>query len=233
MDLSLRPAPGATTGPWRREITARVIRAAGKTTDKAAFGARDEIRAAMRSQRLGNLANTIGATSDLKKGRPQGRGGSEGLDIAGFVTASIRSQRTAGALKAYLDQDQTEINPVAGKYLWIATGEIPRRAGRRSMTPALYRSSGLENTIGPLTFVQGKHPGMAFYVVESTTIQLARQGKAKRLPKRGRVGAGRAHVGIVAFIGIRRTRRSRRVHPAQIAAAWQRRLPSLMSAALA
>lgn len=231
MDFSLRPAPGATTGPWRREITARLVRAAGKTTDRAAFGARDEIRAAMRSQRLGNLANTIGATSDIRKNRPEGRPG-RGLDIAGFVTASIKSRRTAGALKAYLDQDQTEIDPIAGKFLWIATSEIPRRAGRRRMTPALYRSSGLENSIGPLTFVKGRHPGMAFYVVESTTIQTARAGKAKRLPKRGRVGAGRAHVGIVAFIGIRRTRRSRRVHPAQIAARWQKRMPSLLSEAL-
>lgn len=231
MDFGLRPAPGATTGPWRRELTARMVRAAGRTTDKAAFGARDEIRAAMRAQRLGNLANTIGATSDIRKNRPQGRSPG-GLDIAGFVTASIRSQRTAGALKAYLDQDQTEINPVAAKYLWIATNEIPRRVGRRRMTPALYRSSGLESSIGPLTFVKGRHPGLAFYVVQSTTIQLARSGKAKRLPKRGRVGAGRAHVGIVAFIGIRRTRRSRRVHPEQIAAAWQKRLPSLYLSAL-
>ena len=215
------------TGPWRRELSTRFARAAARATDKASIGARDEIRAAMRGQRLGNLANAIGATSDLRKKRaPTGESGT--FDVAGFVTTRITSARTAGALQAYLDQDTTDIAPRKGKYLWIATNEIPRRAGRRRMTPELYRSTGLEQRIGPLVFIKGKHAGEAFYVVQDTTVQVARAGKPKRAPKSGRLAPGRARVGIVAFVGIRITRRSRRVAPRDIAAKWQRRLPQLI-----
>ncbi|SDA14926.1 hypothetical protein [Sphingomonas sp. NFR15] len=227
MRWKVEPQRGASPGPYRRDLGGRLARAAARATDRAAFGARDDIRQEMRSQRLGNLANAIGATSDLKKGKvPSGLG--RGFDVAGFVYARIKSSRTAGALRAYVDQDTTDIAPVRGKYLWIATSEIPRKAGRRRMTPELYRATGLENSIGPLVFIKGRHFGEAFYVVKDTTIQLARSGKARRLPKRGKVGAGRARVGIVAFVGIRRTRRQRRVNPRQIAAARQRAMAQLL-----
>lgn len=206
---------------------AKLLEASGRATEKAAFGARDEIRGAMRGQRLGNLANTIGASSDLRKKRFR-QTGTNGFDVAGFVFARIRSERTAGALAAYVSNDSTTIAPVRGRWLWIATQEIPRRAGRRRMTPALYNSTGLDRRIGPLVFIPGKRPSIAYLVVTDTTIQTARSGKAKAVPKSGRVGKGRAQVGIVAFIGIRRTRRSRRVDPRSIARNWQNRLPALL-----
>lgn len=226
MAWGVRRELGHSLGPWRRDMDSRIAKAAARTADKMAFRVRDSIRAAMRAQRLGNLANAIGATSDLRKKRA-GLGGN--LDVAGFVFARITSSRTAGALQAYVDQDSTNISPVNGKYMWIATSEIPRRAGRRRMTPALYISSGLESRIGPLKFVKGKHPGEAFYVVEDATIHLERFGKARRTPRSGRASAGRARVGIVAFVGIRRTSRSRRVDPRSIAAAETRGMAQLFA----
>jgi hypothetical protein len=226
--FELRSPARGSTGPWRRKNKARITKAAARTTDRAAFGARDEIRAAMRSQRLGNLANAIAATSDVRKGRPGGRGGDK-LDVAGFVTTRIRSPRTAGALASYVEQDTTEIGPKGrGKWLALPTNEIPQRAGRRRMTPELYREKGFEERIGPLTFIPGRRGQVAYLVVKDTTIQLARKGKARRLPKRGRVGAGRARVGLVAFVLIRRTRRQRRVAPREIAQRWLRQLPSML-----
>lgn len=222
----ISPARGST-GPWRRKNVARITGAAARATDKASIGARDELRAAMRAQRLGNLANAIGSTSDLRKKRPGGRGGSR-LDVAGFVYTRIKSPRTAGALASYVENDVTEIGPRGAKWLAIATNEIPRRAGRRRMTPALYKATGLEERIGPLVFVAGRTAGVAYLIVRDTTIQMARSGKARRLPKRGRIGAGRARVGIVAFVLIRRTRRQRRVAPRQIAQRWQQQLAGLL-----
>jgi hypothetical protein len=230
--MSIAVGTGFSLGPYRRDLGRRIARAAARATEKAAIGARDEIRQQMRAQRLGGLANVVSFTSDLKKGRvPESADG--GFDVAGFVTVrGIRSQRTLGALRAYVDNDATSIQPVNGKWLAIATPELPRKAGRRRLTPALYKSTGLEQKIGPLKFVPGRS-GIAYLVVEDATINLARRGKARRLPKRGGARAGRARVGFVAFILIRQTRRSRRVDPRIIAAAWSRRLPGMISRELA
>lgn len=231
MRFELRPPARGSTGPWRNRCLRRLNDAAARATDKAAFGARDELRAAMRGQRLGGLANAISATSDLRKKR-RGIAGGVKLDVAGFVTLRFKSARTKGALDAYVENDTTQIGPRKGKWLAIATNEIPRRAGRKRMTPARYVETGLENRIGPLTFIPGRTAAVAYLVVKDTTIQLARSGKARRLPKRGRVGAGRARVGLVAFVLIRRTRRQRRVAPREIGARWQQRLPELMKGEL-
>ena len=229
MKFEVNVPPTLTLKPWRRYVGATLVGAAARATDKAAQGARDDIRSAMRGQRLGGLANAIGSTSDLRKKRVPSAGGR--FDVAGFVYARVKSERTLGALKSYVDQDTTSIRP-AGKWLAIATQEIPKKVGRRRMTPALYRSSGLEERIGPLTFIKGKHPGVAYLVARDVTIS-GKPGKARRLPKRGGVRGGRARVGIVAFTLIRATRRSRRVDPRSIARSWVGRLPDLIKRELA
>lgn len=220
---------GWSLGPFKKNMRERIGRAAARATDKAAQGARDDIRASMRSQRLGGLANTVAATSDLKRGRPQGRGG-EVLDVAGFVTLrGIKSQRTAGALDSYLDNDSTDIKPVKGNYLWASTPEIPRFAGRKRMTPSLYYKSGLAAKIGKLVPVKGKRPGEMLLVVPDANISLSRPGKIRPVPKSGRVREGRARVGIVAFVGFRQTRRSRRVDPRAVAEKWQQKLSRMFA----
>lgn len=227
MKFEVKPPPTGRARTLALRYRAKLLEASLRATEKAGVGAKDELRQAMRGQRLGNLANTIGSTSDRKKRRVR-QNGTNGFDVAGFVFARIRSERTAGALQAYLENDNTTIKPVRGRWLWIATQEIPRRAGRRRMTPALYNSTGLDRSIGPLQFIPGRRPGIAFLVVQQTTIQVARSGKARAVPKSGRVGKGRREAGIIAFIGIRRTRRSRRIDPRSIARNWQNRLPALL-----
>lgn len=213
-------------GAYRKDVAQALVNAAARATAKAALGARDDIRIAMRAQRLGNLANAIGATSDLKKKRVPS--GENGFDVAGFVFARVKSERTLGALQSYVDNTTTNIAPKGGKWLAIATDQIPKRVGRKRMTPELYRSGGFEERIGPLTFIKGKHPGVAYLVVKATTVIPGKVGKARRLPKRGRVGAGRVQAGILAFILIRATRRSRRVDPRAIALHWANQLPALI-----
>lgn len=230
MEWKINQPSGDALSQFRRTLSKRVTIAAARATDKAARLAQDDIRSAMRAQRLGGLANTIGSTSDARKGRANA-GDISALDVAGFVILKkLKSPRTAGALQSYIDQDATQIAPVRGRWLAIPTKEIPQKAARRKMTPDLYRASGLEEKIGPLEFVRSKRPGVAYLVVNDVTIRTdGKRGKARRLPKRGVASKGRGHVSIVAFILIRMTRRSRRVDPRQIAEKWARRLPSLLN----
>ncbi len=227
MKATLTPPPRGSTGPWRRSVKERVTRAAAKATDRASRGALQEVRKAMMAAKLGKLSNAIGATSDLKKGRPGGRGGDR-IDVAGFVVTRGRSPRTSGALDAYVENPATDIRARNGRFMWLATAEIPKRVGRRRMTPALYRESGFETKIGELKFVPGRNAGVAYLVAEDVTIRTDKAGKALRVPKSGRVGRGRSRVGIVAFIGIRRTRRQRRVEPGAIAKRWQLQMALLL-----
>ncbi len=228
MEATLTPPPRGVTGPWRRNTKERVARAAAKATDRGARGALLELRQAMRNARLGRLSNAVAATSDQKKGRPLGRGGTDQIDVAGFVTTRGRSPRTRGALEAYLENGSTEIVPRRGRFLWFATKEIPQRVGRRRMTPELYREKGFEDRIGKLKFVPGRHAGVALLVAEDVTIRGDKAGKALRVPKSGRVAPGRSRVGIVAFIGVRRTRRQRRVTPGAIGQRWMTQMILLM-----
>jgi hypothetical protein len=204
-------------------------RAAQKATHRAGVGLQQEVRTVMRGQRLGNLGNAIKLTTDLRKGQVH-MTGSGGWTASAFLYASAPSPRTSGALESYLEG--RTITPVNGRWLAIATPEIPRRVGRYRMTPRRYVEGGLENRIGPLTFVPGRLPGVAYLVVKDATISESRQGKARRLPKRGGVRPGRARVGFVAFVLIRSTRRTRRLDVRAIAEKWQTRVPRFFLDAL-
>lgn len=230
MDWKLQQPGADALGQFRRSLSKRLTIAAARATDAAARLARDDLRHDMRAQRLGGLSNVIGSTSDRQKGRVN-TGDISLLDVAGFVTVrNVKSPRTAGALKSYLDNDQTTIAPVRGRWLAIPTKEIPSKSARRKMTPDLYRASGLEEKIGPLEFVKSKRPGVAYLVVNDVTIRTdGKNGKARRLPKRGVASKGRGHVSVIAFILIRVTRRSRRSDPRQIAERWARRMPALLN----
>lgn len=210
---------------FERHVLFRLERAALRATAAAARGARDEIRAAMAGGALGRLGQAIGAGSDLARGRIYREGG--GFSASGEVHIRGRSERTRGTIEAYTDG--ADIAPRRGGWLWIATAEIPRRAGRRKMTPALYNSTGLDQRIGPLVFRPGRHPGEALLIVSGATLHRSFSGRARRLPKRGRVGETRTGaVSFVAFVGIRKTRRSARLDPAAIIRKYRERLPQLI-----
>ncbi|EZP73053.1 hypothetical protein BV96_01243 [Sphingomonas paucimobilis] len=121
-----------------------------------------------------------------------------------------------------------------GRWLAIATNEIPKKAGKFKTTPERYRAVGLEEKMGKLQFVKSKRAGVAYLVVNDVTIKTdgKKRGKTLRLPKRGIASKGRGHISVVAFILIRATRRSMRVSPAAITEKWARRLPALLTAEL-
>jgi hypothetical protein len=227
--LSLSYGTGISLGPFRRDMLARMAKGAQVATDRASIGAQADIRSAMRGQRLGGLANAIKQTSDLKKGRVKITGNG-GFSVSGIVYAHVRSERTKGALDAYTEGAQ--IVPKNGRWLAIATNEIPRLVGRYRMTPQRYVEAGYENRIGPLRFVQTHRANVAYLIAESVTTSPYRSGSARRLPKSGKVRAGRQHVGIVAFVLIRQTKRTKRIDPLQIAQRWQGRIPRLWEQAL-
>lgn len=218
---------------YRRSLSKRVSMAAARASEKAALGARDDMRSAMKNRRLGGLANTISYTSDRKKGRVKAADISI-LDVAGFVSVrGVKDKRTAGALRSYVDQETTQIAPVRGRWLAFPTKSIPSRVkGGLKMTPERYRASGLEQKMGPLQFVPGKRPGMAYLVIKDVTVRNDGKGSVRPLPKSGRAAKGRGHVTVIAFILIRATRRSMRVSPQAIVDKWSARLPALLNAEL-
>lgn len=216
---------------FRRECIQRMERASLIATDKAARGALADIRTAMADAGLGKLGNAIGGGSDLQKGRGVTRLPGGGYRASGWVYIKGGSDRTTGAVVAYTEG--AEIVPVRSQWLWIATDEIPRLAGRKRMTPELYNATGLSSSIGPLVQIQGRHNGEALLIARNVTVdRFGRPGRAKALSKRG-VGPGREFRDfIVAFVGIRRTSRSARLSPSQIISLQIARLPAYRDAAM-
>ena len=216
---------------FRRFCIQRMERAALEISDRAAANALRELRAGMQAAGLGRLGNALGYGSDLKKTGAVHRRGTEGFSASGWVFIRGRSERTVGAIQAYTEG--AEIRPVRSPWLWIATDEIPRRAGRSRMTPALYRAHGFESRIGPLVQIPGRHGGEALLIARDVTVdRFGRRGRARRATKR--LGSSRDRKDfIVAFVGIRRTSRSARVDAREIISANAARIPGLVAAALA
>jgi hypothetical protein len=179
-----------------------VEQATSVAIDKAARQAQRNVSVKIRSVGLGRLGNAVGYTSSYQK-----------LKVAtaepyGVIYARGGDQSLAGgALEAY--SRGTTIRPTGrnGDWLWIAARAIPKKVGRRRMTPALYNSSGFAASIGPLEFkpIGG---GKALLVVKRVSIS-AKNGRAKALGKR----SSRTRIPVkevVAFTGIRVTRRAKR-----------------------
>lgn len=217
---------------FRRFGIQRLEQAALQATDRAAKQSLREIRAAGQAAGLGRLMYALTAGSDLARGRGVHRRGSEGFSASGWIVLRSRSERAVGAIEAYTEG--AEIGPRRGRWLWIATDEIPRRAAKFRMTPALYRQHGFESRIGPLEFVPGRHPGEALYIVRNvTTDRFGRRGKARRLPRRGGIGSSRERRDfVVAFVGIKRTSRTARVNPREIISANAARINQMIGADL-
>lgn len=218
---------------FRRYSIQRLEGVALKVSDAAARNALTETRTQMRGAGLGRLGGALGYGSDLKKTGAVHRRGGEAFSASGWIYIRSRSERAVGAIVAYTEG--AEIRPNKSPWLWIATDEIPKRAGRFRMTPALYRQHGFENRIGPLIQIPGRHGGEALLVARNVTVdRFGRPGRARRVPRRGGIGGSRQRVDhIVAFVGIRRTSRAARVDPKAIIAANAGRIPALINAALA
>lgn len=213
---------------FRRFCIQRLERASLIATDKAPRAA----LAAIRPQLPGRAGAVLTYGSDLKSGRGVKRIGPEGYRASGWVGLKSRNPRAVGMIESLTEGG--EIRPKRSRYLWIATDEIPRRAGRYKMTPSLYRKGGFEQRIGPLIEIPGRHRGERLLIVKSVTVdRMGRPGRARRLPRRGSIGSSRQKKDfIVAFVGIVRTARSPVTDVRQVISLEQARLPDYRAAAL-
>lgn len=185
-------------------------------SDRAARETLDLIRRDMEAAGLGRLGNGLGYTSDKKRGLGVHRTGN-GISASGIVFIRSGNRRTRGAIESYTAG--SEIRPRNGRYLWIATDDIPQRAGRARITPELYKARGFEQKIGPLIRVTAPN-GTPLLIVRNVGVNAAgAAGSARSLTKRGRPRKGQVEAKyIVAFFGISETSRRARVNPKAIAA---------------
>jgi len=224
---------GDISGPFDvfyRFAEQRIERAALVATDRGRRIALNLIRQEMAAAGLGRLGNAIGSGSDLEQGRGVFRTAGGNFSASGSVFVRSGSERSRGAIEAYTQG--ADIRPVRGRWLWIATDQIPRVTGRYRMTPDLYVRNGFEQKIGPLHFVRSVN-GYPLLVVKGASVATSgRQRSAKALRRNGMARAGQtAKEFIVAFIGIPRTARSARVDVAGILGRVQQQLPDLFNQA--
>jgi hypothetical protein len=215
------PDPKKELSRARTQLVADHRRAAITATDRAARESQTDIRQKMASMRLGKLGNAVGQTSLL---RQRGQGDPYGVIYARGGDESI----TGGALEAY--SRGVTIEPKDGnQWLWFQTSAIPRRVGRYRMTPARFRASGLMGSIGKLEF-RPLGPNRAALVIKRVSLS-PKDGRAKALgPRSTRTRIPQKE--IIAFIGIRVTRRAQRFDKDQIVFARARRVPFYIVEAL-
>lgn len=192
---------------FQRESIQRAERAMLVATDTASRSALRDIR---QNGSMKRLSNAIGHFSDLKKGKVF-RFGNAGFSASGGLAIKTRNERTVGAIISFTEG--AEILPVRGQWLWIATPELKiKRVGRKKITPALYRSGGFEQRLGPLIQVPGRNAGEALLIIRNVQVSLAGNRRPIRGARSGIARAGREQKQfIVAFVGIRRTSRTRQV----------------------
>ena len=206
---------------YRRNLRAAAIIA----TDRATAEARKGIQERIQSTGLGRLAGAVGQTSMRKLG---GDGDPYGVIFAKGGDESL----AGGALESY--SRGSTIRPGPGK-LWLAfpTKAVPRFisvGGRRQRnTPDLYMRSGLMTSIGRLEF-RPIGPDRAIWVIKRVSIS-PKTGQAKALGS-GRTRSRIAQKEVIAFIGIRVTRRAARFDKDGVVGFYARRVPRYMTEAL-
>lgn len=235
--LAAKIDKGDFVGPYRAfglAIDRRLELAALEATDKAAKLAVRSIRTAMQGASLGRLGNGLGAASDLSSGRGIHRREAGGWSASGVIFIRSRSERTRGAIESYTSG--SEIKPVRGRWLWIATPDIQRLAGgkgkRQRVTPGNWASLGLDQRIGPLVFLKSVN-GNPLLAVQGAGVALTgATGSARSLRKNGTARRGQLKRELlIAFIAIPRTSRAARVDMHSIMRAVQADLPRLAAQA--
>lgn len=207
---------------YRKDLRAAAIEATDRASKEAQRGVQERITASG----LGRLSRAVGHTSTKRErspGDPYGvlyaRGGDESL--------------AGGALESY--SRGSTIRPGPG-HQWLAfpTAAVPRFVSvggrRRRLTVDLYLKSGLMQSIGKLIFRQ---------ISASRAVWIIRRASVS--PKTGRakaVGPGKTRTRIlqkdvVAFVGIRVTRRAARFNKDGVVSFYAKRVPRYMTEALA
>lgn len=225
------PSP-ALFREFEQALRRKMEAAALEASHQAGRMASTRIKRAMSSAGLGRLGNAVASTSDLEKNGRVHRRGAGAFSASSAVHLKSRSERTVGAIEAYTVG--ATIRPRNGGWLWIPSPELQRRVkGGRRVTPGNWASSGLEQRIGPLVKIPGKHAGEVLLIVPAVTTRISGRASPRKLPKRGSVRSGRVlRENFIAFTGIRSTSRQARVDPTQIIESVQAEMPALLATAL-
>lgn len=234
VSVTVTNARADARGAMQREIAASNQRAALAASAQAAKDALGDMRRTMQAAGLGRLGYALGTGSDLEKGTIKKT--ANGFSASGYVFTRSGSERSRGALESYLKG--SEIRPAKGRFLWIATDEIQRLAGkgrdRTRVTPATYKEFGLEQKVGPLVLIRSVN-GNPLLVVKGASVSASGKARSARArTKTGRLRKGqREKEFIVAFIGIPRTSRKARIDADAIFARGAARVPELLSQSMA
>lgn len=225
MKVALRTNFPATARAVQRGLFNQAVRAAHQTADEFGRKSQASIRTAMVQTGLGRMRGAVRYASSTTKRRQQRRDGQtparltlSGQQRAWAFVFNVGGDRSLGAFDVYSARPTTQIRPTGGKR-WLAfpTGNFPRRVGRNKITPALWMASGLARSIGPLVFIKGVSPNVAYLAVKNVSVTNKTGGGARALGKRGGVGAGRRKRElVVAFVLIRGTTRNQRIDPVRL-----------------
>lgn len=222
IDVQQIKAVNTAGAQYRKDLRAAAIIA----TDRASKEAQRGIQERIVSTGLGRLSRAVGQTSTMLE-RSAG-------DPYGVIFAKGGDDTLAGgALESY--SRGSTIRPGPGKnYLWFPTDAVPRfvvdGGKRKRLTPEIYLRSGLVSRIGPLQFKPIGN-GRALFVVKRVSLS-PKNGRAKAQgPRATRTRIAKKEV--IAFIGIRVTRRAARFNKDGVVSFYARRVPQYMQEALA
>lgn len=208
---------------YRKDLRAAAI----IMTDELSKEGQRDVQTKIRAVGLGKLGGAVGQTS-MRKERQEGTGRAPyGVIFARGGDESLGG----GALESY--SRGSRITPINGNWLWIPQPSVPRfmRAGgrRRRLTPALYNASSLASTIGKLVF-KPISPTKALLVIKKASVNI-RTGRA-RAPLKRKSNLSTNEKDVIAFVGIRVTRRAKRFDQTKVMQAKAQKGPQVMRAAL-
>lgn len=223
MIRTTRPNFSALRDEARRLAKAQ-HKAAVQATHHASQRAQKHIQAKVKSVGLGRLSNAVGQTSSLRKRQTEGR-------PYGVIYARSGSKsdigRAGAALEAY--SRGSTITPHK-EWLAFATDAVPRLVGGRRLTPKLYNSSGMANSVGKLRF-RAISQKLALLVVRNVSLH-PKTGRAKALgPRRPRTRVV-PDKDTVVFVLIRVTRRAKRFDKDTLVKLYHGKVPDYIARAM-
>lgn len=236
VNVQTAKASEAAAARYRADLRAAAVYA----TDRASREAQQGVQERISSSGLGRLSRAVGQTSLARKAGAL-RGPSAQVkafygtqDPYGVIYARGGDDSLAGgALESY--SRGSTIRPGPGK-VWLAfpTNAVPRfisiNGRRQRLTPELYLRSSLMQTIGRLEF-KPLGNDRAIWVIKKVSVS-PKTGRARAQgPRRTRTRIAQKEV--IAFIGIRVTRRAQRFNKDGVVGFYARRVPAYMEEFLA
>lgn len=210
---------------YRRDLRAAAI----IMTDELSKEGQRDVQAKIRAVGLGKLGGAVGHTSMKKEGQS-----GTGRTPYGVIFAKGGDESLGGgALESYSRGSRIKPTGANGDWLWIPQPSVPRfmRSGgrRRRLTPALYNASSLASTIGKLVF-KPISATRALLVIRKASVNI-RTGRAKA-PLKRKSNLSTNEKDVIAFVGIKVTRRAKRFDQTKVMQAKAQKGPRVMREAL-